>query len=144
MIDQLRTIGIEKGKPFAPDEATNKALEAGVAEAKALLAARYDSGFPAFFEGTHWMTPTLPEVVEGQSTDYSDPNQYSVDGRGLAYSYAYIALKRLGAGQYYLINIKDKEGEAYDGDMTTGFMCRPTFRSSNIGPSRPMKAKRTP
>jgi hypothetical protein len=115
MIDQLRTIGIEKGKPFTPDDATNKALEAGVEEAKALLAARYDAGFPAFFEGTHWMTPTLPEVIEGQSTDYADPNQYAVDGRGLAYSYAYIALKRLGVGQYYLINIKDKDGEAYDG-----------------------------
>ena len=115
MIDQLRTIGIEKGKPFTPDDATNKALEAGVEEAKALLAARYDAGFPAFFEGTHWMTPTLPEVIEGQSTDYADPNKYAVDGRGLAYSYAYIALKRLGVGQYYLINIKDKDGEAYDG-----------------------------
>jgi hypothetical protein len=71
MIDQLRTIGIEKGKPFAPDDAMQKALEGGVAEAKALLAARYDAGLPAFFEGTHW---TLPEVIEGQSTDYADPN----------------------------------------------------------------------
>ena len=115
MIDQLRTIGIEKGKPFAPDDATQKALEGGVAEAKAVLAARYDAGFPAFFEGTHWMTPTLPEVIEGQSTDYADPNHYAVDGRGLAYSYAYIALKRLRVGQYYLITIKDKDGEAYDG-----------------------------
>ena len=83
-----------------------------------MLAARYDAGFPAFFEGTHWMTPTLPEVIEGQSTDYADPNRYAVDGRGLAYSYAYIALKRLGVGQYYLINIKDKDGEAYDGAKT--------------------------
>jgi hypothetical protein len=115
MIDQLRTIGIEKDKPYAPDATTKKALEAGVTEAKALLAARYDAGFPAFFEGTHWMTPTLPEVVEGQSTDYADPNKYAVDGRGLTYSYAYIALKRLGIGEYYLINIKDKDGEAYDG-----------------------------
>jgi hypothetical protein len=118
MIDQLRTIGIEKGKPFAPDDATQKALEAGVEEAKVLLAAHYDAGFPAFFERTHWMTPTLPEVIEGQSTDYADPNKYAIDGRGLAYSYAYIALKRLGAGQYYLINIKDKDGEAYDGAKT--------------------------
>jgi len=115
MIDQLRTIGIEKGKPFAPDDATKTALEAGVTEAKALLAARYDAGFPAFFEGTHWTMPTLPEAIEGQATDYADPNKYAVDGRGLAYSYAYIALKRLGVGQYYLINIKDKNGEAYDG-----------------------------
>jgi hypothetical protein len=115
MIDQLRSLGVEKGKPFAPDEATRTALAAGIAEAKALLAARYDAGFPAFFEGTHWTLPTLPEVIEGQSTDYANPDKYAIDGRGLAYSYAYIALKRLGVGQYYLINIKDKNGEAYDG-----------------------------
>jgi hypothetical protein len=115
MIDQLRSLGIEKGKPFTPDDSTKTALEAGIAEAKALLAARYDAGFPPFFEGTHWTMPTLPEVIEGQSTDYADPDKYAVDGRGLAYSYAYIALKRLGVGQYYLINIKDKDGVAYDG-----------------------------
>jgi hypothetical protein len=115
MIDQLRTIGIEKGKPFAPDEATNKALEAGVAEAKAWLEARYGAGFPPFFAGTHWTLPTLSEAIEGQSTDYADANQYAVDARGLGYTYAYIALKRLGVGQFYLINIKDKDGESYDG-----------------------------
>jgi hypothetical protein len=45
-------------------------------------------------------------------------DKYAVDARGLGYSYAYIALKRLGVGQYYLINIKDKDGEAYDGAKT--------------------------
>jgi hypothetical protein len=118
MIDQLRSIGIEKGKLYAPDDTTKTALDAGIAKAKELLAARYDAGFPAFFEGTQWMAPTLPEVVEGQSTDYPDRDRYAVDGRGLAYSYAYIALKRLGVGQYYLINIRDKDGEAYDGGNT--------------------------
>ena len=62
--------------------------------------------------------PTLPETIQGQATDYADPDKYAVDGRGLAYTYAYIALKRLGAGQYYLINIEDKDGENYDGAET--------------------------
>jgi hypothetical protein len=115
MIDQLRSIGIEKGKPFAPDDKTKEALEAGVAEAKAWLEARYDAGFPPFFAGEHWTLPAPPEAIEGQSTTYADPDKYAVDARGVAYSYAYIAIKRLGAGQYYLIAIKDKDGEAYDG-----------------------------
>ena len=118
MIDQLRSIGIEKGKPFAPDSATSQALEAGIAEAKALLVARYDAGFPAFFEGTHWTMPSLPEAIQGQGTTYADPDKYAVDARGVAYSYAYISIKRLGVGQYYLINIRDKDGEAYDGAKT--------------------------
>jgi hypothetical protein len=37
---------------------------------------------------------------------------------GLVYSYAYIGFKRLGAGQFYLITIKDKDGEAFDGGKT--------------------------
>jgi hypothetical protein len=41
-----------------------------------------------------------------------------VDARGIAYSYAYIAIKHLGVGQYYLINIKDKDGHSYDGAKT--------------------------
>jgi hypothetical protein len=118
MIDQLKSLGIEKGKPFAPDDATKTALEDGVSEAKALLAARYDAGFPVFFEGTRWTMPTAPETIEGQGTNYANPDKYAVDGRGLAYTYAYIALKRLGAGQFYLISIKAKDGEAYDGAKT--------------------------
>lgn len=115
MIDILRSIGIEKGRPFTPDEATARALEAGIRDARAWLAARYDAGFPVFFPGTHWTMPALPEAVEGQSTTYSDLQKYTVDARGIAYSYAYIAIKRLGAGQYYLISIKDRDGRNFDG-----------------------------
>jgi hypothetical protein len=45
MIDQLRTIGIEKGKPFTPSEAMQKILTAAIGEAKVLLEQRYDAGF---------------------------------------------------------------------------------------------------
>jgi hypothetical protein len=118
MIDVLRAIGIEKGKPFNPNEQTRKLLEAGIKEAQAVLAARYDAGYEPFFPGTHWTPPGLPEAIRGQGSNYSDPNEYAVDARGLAYSYAYIAIKRLGVGQYYLINIRDKNGESYDGSKT--------------------------
>ena len=115
IIDQLRSLGIEKGKPFNPDENTKKALAAGIGDARDWLAAKYDAGFPAFFEGTHWTSPGIPEAIKGQSTNYADPNEYAVDARGLLYTYGYIGIKRVGVGQYYLINIKDKDGESYDG-----------------------------
>jgi hypothetical protein len=118
MIDPLRTIGIEKGKPFAPDEATQKILTAAIAEAKVLLEKRYDAGFPVFFPGTHWTMPALPEAVEGQGTTYANHDRYAVDARGVAYTYAYIAIKHLGAGQFYLISIRDKSGDPYDGSKT--------------------------
>src|SRR5262245_8515531 len=115
MIDQLRTIGIEKGKPFNPDAKTQNILKSAIIEARNLLAARYDAGFPPFFANSHWTSPALPEAVEGQSTTYAKHDSYAVDARGVAYTYAYIAIKRLGAGQFYLISIRDKDGKAFDG-----------------------------
>ncbi len=118
MIDQLRTIGIEKGKPFAPSEATKKILTAAIEEAETILRQRYDAGFPSFYPNSHWMFPTLQEVVEGQSTTYADRDKYSVDARALAYTYAYIAIKRLGTAQFYLIATRDKDGKPFDGAQT--------------------------
>jgi len=114
MIDQLRSLGIEKGKPFNPDARTQAIL----ADAKLLLEQRYDAGFPVFYPGTHWTMPALTEAVEAQSSTYANPDKYAVDARGVAYTYAYISIKRLGAGQFYLITIRDKDGEAYDGSKT--------------------------
>jgi hypothetical protein len=118
MIDQLRSIGIENGKPFAPDAATKQALADGIAEAHAWMAAKYDAGLPPFFEGTHWTYPAHPELLKAASENFEGANDYPVDWRGITYTYAYIGIKRLGAGQFYLINIKDKDGESYDGSKT--------------------------
>jgi hypothetical protein len=46
MIDQLRSLGIEKGKPFAPTTETKQALTAGIREAQMELAARRCSTRP--------------------------------------------------------------------------------------------------
>ncbi|EIM30820.1 DUF1214 domain-containing protein [Microvirga lotononidis] len=118
MIDPLRTLGIEKGKPFAPGDAAGQALDAGIRETHMLLEARYDAGLPTFFEGTHWTFPTSPELIQAASAGFNDPDHYPVDARGLTYTYGYIGIKRLGSGQFYLINIKDKDGENYDGAKT--------------------------
>jgi hypothetical protein len=118
MIDQLRSLGIEKGERFAPTAATKQSLAAGIREAQMLLEARYDAGLPTYFEGTHWTFPAVPALIQAAQDDFAEPNTYPVDARGLAYSYAYIGVKRLGAGQFYLISIKDKNGESYDGGKT--------------------------
>jgi hypothetical protein len=118
MIDQLRALGIEKGRPFAPTAGTKQALTAGIREAQMSLAAKYDAGLTPYFEGTHWTFPAPPELIRAAGAGFAEPDSYPVDSRGLAYSYAYIGIKRLGAGQFYLISIKDKEGESYDGGKT--------------------------
>jgi hypothetical protein len=119
MIDQLRSLGIEKGKPFKPNEATTKALENGIREAHAVLEAKYDAGMPPFFsETSRWTLPAPPELIKAMQSGFADMNSYPIDERGMVYSYAYIGIKRLGAGQFYSISIRDKDGDAFNGAKT--------------------------
>lgn len=119
MIDALKTIGIEKGKPFNPDARTQKILNDAALEAHAWLEVQYQGVFsPPFNEGNHWALPAKPDVVEGLQTNFSKPDAYPVEGRGVAYSMAYFSAKHLGTGQFYLMTIKDKHGKAFDGGST--------------------------
>lgn len=115
MIDQLKSLGIEKGKPFAPNRQTKQALLAGIRAARAELATIYDAGLTPYFEGTHWTFPAPTELIQAASAGFAEPNHYPVDTRGLVYHYGYIGIKRLGAGQFYMISIKDKAGHNFDG-----------------------------
>ncbi len=119
MIDQLKSIGIEKGKPFEPDQRTKSLLTKGIKEAEALLEAKYDAGLPPFFtDKSRWTFPAYPDLIKAAQSDFNEPDAYPVDHRGVAYSYAYIGIKRLGAGQFYSISIRDKDGHAFDGSRT--------------------------
>jgi hypothetical protein len=116
MIDSLKTIGIEKGKPFQPDGRTKAVLESAVLEARELIALKYENGFiPPFYAGTRWSLPVPAETMEGLGSMFSDPNEYGLDGRAVAYHMAYFSPKVYGGGQFYLINISDREGQPLDG-----------------------------
>jgi hypothetical protein len=115
MIDQLKAIGIEKGKPFNPDAKTKEILTDAIHEAQALLEARYDAGMPQFNPGIHWTLPAMPDIIESYKTSYGDPNAYPVDARGLGYTYAFVGIRNLGTAQFYLISIRDKDGNPYEG-----------------------------
>lgn len=119
MIDQLKSLGIEKGKPFMPDQHVKSLLTAGIKEAQALLEAKYDAGLPPFFtDKSRWTFPAYPDLIKAAQFNFDEPDAYPVDHRGVAYSYAYIGIKRLGAGQFYSISIRDKDGNDFDGGKT--------------------------
>jgi hypothetical protein len=115
MIDMLRSIGIEKGKPFQPDAEMQDVLITAAGEAKDWLAARYDKELPIYFEGTQWVFPAAPELQKTAASFYETPDLYSVDARGLRDTYAYSTIKHLGAGQFYLVSLNDKDGRGLDG-----------------------------
>jgi hypothetical protein len=116
MIDFLKTIGIEKGKPFKPDQKTRRILADAAREAQTVMAMKYEAGFvPPFFEGGHWAVPIPKETLEGMGTAFADPNSYAIDGRAAMYAMAYFSAKHLGAGQFYLVAIHDSAGRPLDG-----------------------------
>jgi hypothetical protein len=119
MIDTLKSVGIEKGKPFNPDGGTQEILKQAALEAHAWFWPRYEQVFvPPFNEGKHWALPVSPEFEKGIQTDYADPNSYPTDDRGLTYFFVYFSAKHIGVGQYYLMTIKDNQGRLLDGAQT--------------------------
>jgi hypothetical protein len=116
MIEQLKSIGIEKGKPFKPDDTTQKILGSAAREARVVIDARYEALFsPPYYPGTHWNLPASKELVEAMSSNFATPDLYPVDDRGAVYSFAFFSAKHLGQGQFYLMTIRDKEGQPFDG-----------------------------
>jgi hypothetical protein len=118
MIDQLRSIGIEKGKPFNPDASTQDVLSEAAREAHAWLVARYEASLAPYYDGGHWARPGSRELFEGQATFFAKPDVYPVDIRGVTFSYAYFTPKHVGAGSSYLLTIADKDGRLLDGGTT--------------------------
>ncbi|WP_276330938.1 DUF1214 domain-containing protein [Methylobacterium currus] len=118
MIDQLRSLGIEKGKAFAPDAATTEILNAAATEARDVVDRMYDRGFPRFFPTSRWAVPAFPVLVKAQSSGFVASDQYPLDARALTYSLGYIGIKRLGTAQAYLIAEKDRDGRRFNGGKT--------------------------
>ena len=116
MIDVLRTLGIEKGKPFRPTPEAKAAIEAGARAAHVWLDQQLDTAFPPYWEGARWAVPALPELIEVASQQsYAVPDRYPIDARALTYSIGYVGIKRLGAGQFYLMTSRDRAGELLHG-----------------------------
>ncbi len=120
MIDTLKSIGIEKGRPFAPDDKVRRIFNLAAHEARSWLANRLDTSYfpPPFVDGGHWHVPASDDVAKGMMSNFADQNSYPVDDRGVTYSLAFFSAKRLGAGQFYLMARKDAKGNALDGGST--------------------------
>lgn len=116
MIDQLRSIGIEKGKPFKPDSATGAILTKAAGEARSWLTSQLEAAFnPPYFTGSRWGVPVDHAVLEGLGDNFARRDAYPVSGRGVMYTFGFFSAKHLGQGQFYLMSIEDKAGRALDG-----------------------------
>jgi hypothetical protein len=115
MIDPLRTIGMEKGKAFDPDPATQAVLAEAIDEAHDWLDLKYTQVIRPFAEGARWGLPALPEIIRATEAFFAEPDAYPVDARATCYSFAFFSSKHLGKGQFYLMTIADRGGRPLDG-----------------------------
>src|SRR6476620_4981241 len=117
MIDQLKLIGIEKGKPFAPDTKTEGFLVTGAREAHALLELTYENVFSPYFADGRCVFPANKQYISEAQSGYAAADAYPVDARGLVFSFAFFTPKG-PTGSFYLMGIRDKVGETFDGGKT--------------------------
>nr|WP_240805081.1 DUF1254 domain-containing protein [Cupriavidus oxalaticus] len=119
MINSLKSVGIEKGKAFQPDQKARAVLDAAAKRAHVELDTRYQAMFsPPYFDSSHWSLPVSKQLVDATASNYADPNAYPIDDRGAAFSFAFFSAKHLGEGQFYLMSIRDRNGRPLDGSHT--------------------------
>lgn len=117
MIDPLKTIGIERGKSFAPDAKTKEIFKAAVNEARDWLIYNYE-GIKPFYGGSNWFFPANEENILSVKNGFQIKEIYPIDNRSVCYMIAFFSAKHIGESQYYLMTIKDKEGNLLDGNSS--------------------------
>jgi hypothetical protein len=115
MIDSLKTIGIERGKPFNPDAETRQILSETIKEAHLWLD-RLIETLPPFYQGGRWFFTISEEMHQNVMSFWQTPDSFPVDIRGMAYSLAFFSAKHLGKAQYYLMTTSDREAKPLQGD----------------------------
>lgn len=114
MIDLLKTIGIERGKPFNPKPRTEEILNHAIKAAKAWLDVNYES-MPRYYIDAHWFFPATEETHQSIINDFKVPDSYPVDNRAVIYTIAFFSAKHIGESQYYLMTLKDEDEKPLDG-----------------------------
>jgi hypothetical protein len=105
---QLRSLGIEKGKPFKPDAATRELLRSAIAEARAGFI-QSTMALPTFATASRW---TVPATAVGPQTTFTfqTPDRLELDGRGALFFLGCGPAKKPGIATFYLVGSKDAKG----------------------------------
>jgi hypothetical protein len=132
----LASIGIEKGKPFAPDARMKKILTeaaaVGNATARTLIVkSRIKESF--YYPNSGWSNPLLIGGYEF----LQQPGVRSLDSRTGSYYYftgatPAMSMKMIGAGSQYAYTFVDSEGNALDGAKSYKVHLPPNIPAKNF------------
>jgi len=114
MMNLLKFIGIEKGKPFRPDAKAARILALAAREARDWSDARALSVLQPYFPGKQWLTPGEPVALKTGFT-FETAEYFGTDARASTYRVAFAAPKKMGAGSFYLFGYFDKAGQFLQG-----------------------------
>ncbi|MEJ0041139.1 MAG: DUF1254 domain-containing protein [Rhizomicrobium sp.] len=119
MIDALATIGIEKGKAFDPDARDPRYPRTSRDGSARLAQCAVRKRLRALLRGRA-LGPSRAkaDLMKTAPTFYEAADAYSVDSRGLTDFWAFSTVKHLGAGQFYLLALRDGDGDLLDGGKT--------------------------
>ncbi|MDM0072531.1 DUF1254 domain-containing protein [Variovorax sp. J31P207] len=114
-LSQLRSLGLEKGRPFSPPTTLVPILRQGASEAHEgfMLGVR---GGEAWWPGTQWKLPENKGPKTGFT--YLKDTSFFLDERGLIYFLAFATPKKLGAATFYTVGANDRDGKALQGEKT--------------------------
>jgi hypothetical protein len=109
----LRSLGIEKGKPFAPSAEMVAMFDAAMKETQDYLRQRFFD-LPIYYPGTQWRQPLAAGVKETRYT-FLYPGYVDVDPRAVLYNYAWGSIERMGTPSAYFVLAADAKGQSLDG-----------------------------
>jgi len=115
MMGLLNKIGIQKGKPFKPDEKAKAIYSKAAPEALQYMLEQYHRYLnPWMYEGKKWSVLIPPGVVETDFS-YEFPSYFDYHARGSVYYAVISSVKNYGSATFYLDNAETADGEWLDG-----------------------------
>jgi hypothetical protein len=118
MMDFLWSIGIRKGQPFKPEGEVARALKQAVKTGYDILQDRFitpGGALRPYGSGTQWLTFNLSKTQAEKGFPFVTPDRLLVDDRGLLYFWITFMPHHLGGGSYYMMGLRDKNGDLFDG-----------------------------
>jgi hypothetical protein len=71
MIDSLKSLGIEKGKPYQADDKTADILKSAAQEALARFDVLYETIYEPFNKGTRWFLPADKDLTDSIESGFA-------------------------------------------------------------------------
>jgi hypothetical protein len=114
---ELRSIGIEKGKPFRPDAAMKKILRKAAVEARDGFI-ETTRALPVFWPGRRWAVPAMHVDNETGPHAFQTAERLALDERAQLFFLGCAPAKKTGAATFYLAASKDAKGGNLEGGKT--------------------------